>query len=167
MKLAGSIAVLLLAGAAALAAPASLGDLPALELTDQRGGRDSLAAHRGQPVLVVVVDARRMALVRRWEQQILGRYPDLRVLTVADVNETRRPELGRVQAVLARRVPPEVAVLIDLDRAWARQLELDTTVPNLVLVNAVGEVAAQFRGRWSAAQGDAVLAALAALRGES
>ena len=41
----------------------------------------------GMPVVVVVVDARRLGTVRRWEQDLLTRFPKLHVLTVADVNE--------------------------------------------------------------------------------
>ena len=68
------------------------------QLPDQHGGSDSLAAHRGNAVVVVVVDARRLGTVRRWEQDLLTRFPKLHVLTVADVNETRPTTVERVSS---------------------------------------------------------------------
>jgi hypothetical protein len=161
MVLHGLLASLVLASGAGLAAVAGV------TLPDQRGGSDSLAAHAGHPVVVVVVDARRLGTVRRWQQDLLTRFPDLRVLTVADVNESRPPDPARVAAVLARRVPPEVAVLIDLERQWARALDLDTAAPNLLLVGPDGALVASFRGRWSEAAAAPVVAAVAALGGAS
>jgi hypothetical protein len=151
--------------AVVLAAAAALGSLGALELPDQRGGHDSLDAHRGHPVLVVVVDARRLASVRRWERDLLTRYPKLHVLTVADVNESRPTTVGRVAEVLARRVPPEVAVLIDIERRWARELALDTASPNLLLVAPDGSLAQAFRGRYTDELAAEVATGIAALEG--
>lgn len=131
-----------------LATAAGLSALSQAEMPDQRGGRDSLVAHLGHPVVVVVVDARRLGTVRKWEQDLLTRFPKLHVLTVADVNETRPSTVERVASVLARRVPPEVAVLIDMERLWAREFDLDTAAPNLVLVDVSGAVVGRFQGRF-------------------
>lgn len=133
-----------------LAASAGLGALSEAQMPDQRGGRDSLAAHRGNPVVVVVVDARRLGTVRHWEQDLLTRFPKLHILTVADVNEKQPTTVERVAAVLSRRVPAEVTVLIDIERLWAREFELDTSAPNLVVFAPDGTLVARFRGRWSA-----------------
>jgi len=38
-------------------------------------------------------------------------------------------------------------VLIDIDRRWARKLELDTLRPNLLLFDRHGELVARERGR--------------------
>ena len=143
----------------------SLTTLSGTEMPDQRGGRDSLAAHRGSPVVAVVVDARRLGTVKRWEQDLLTRFPGLHVMTVADVNETRPPSIEQVAAVLARRVPADVAVLIDMERLWAREFALDTAAPNLVLIDATGAPVAQFRGRWSAELAAEVRDRVAALLG--
>ena len=132
-----------------LAASAGMAALSDAQLPDQRGGRDSLAAHRGNPVVVVVVDARRLGTVRRWEQDLLTRFPKLHVLTVADVNEKQPTTVERVAEVLGRRVPAEVTVLIDIERLWAHELGLDTSAPNLVVFAPDGTLVAQFRGRWS------------------
>jgi len=149
--------------ASLLALVGGLSAVSAVQMPDQRGGHDSLAAHRGSPVVVVVVDARRLGTVRRWEQDLLTRFPGLRVLTVADVNEARPTSAERVAQVLARRVPAEVAVLIDMERLWARELELDTAAPNLVLIAADGSLVATFRGRWNAQLADEVATRVAAL----
>src|SRR5262245_5435565 len=135
MVLSQSIAAVLLVAAA------SLGALAQAELPDQRGGHDSLAAHRGHAVLVIVVDARRLGTVRRWAKEMLPRHPQLHLLTIADVSETRPTTVERVAEVLARRVPPDVAVLIDIDRRWARELALETDAPNLLLVDGEGALA--------------------------
>lgn len=148
-----------------LAAGGALATVAGTQFPDQHGGSDSLAAHAGQPVVVVVVDARRLATVRRWEQELATRYPKLRLLTVADVNEEKPVELARVAAVLARRVPPEVAVLIDLERQWARALDLDTGAPNLLLVSPAGELVGRHRGRWTQEDAAAVIAQVGALEG--
>ncbi|MBM4197006.1 MAG: hypothetical protein FJ197_07920 [Gammaproteobacteria bacterium] len=147
-----------------LAATSGLGPLLELEWPDQRGGSGGLVAHRGQVAVVVVVDARRLAQVRRWEEQLLGRYPDLPVVTVADVDEDSKPELERVRTVLARRVPPEVSVLIDLERDWARTLSLDTGAPNILVLGGNGNVVEHLRGRWTAEGGERLLQSVARLR---
>lgn len=139
-----------LLAAVTLAAASGMGALADARLPDQRGGSDSLVAHRGNAVVVVVVDARRLGTVRKWEQDLLTRFPKLHVLTVADVNETRPTTVERVSSVLAKRVPPEVAVLIDIERLWAHEFALDTAAPNLILFDAGGAVVARFRGRYSA-----------------
>lgn len=135
--------------AVSLALSSGLGTLGIQVMPDQHGGQDSLAAHRGHPVVVVVVDARRLGTVKRWEKGLLTRFPGLHILTVADVNEKKPASLGQVALVLERRVPKEVAVLIDMQRLWAEQLDLDTAAPNLILVDAGGDLVAQFRGRWT------------------
>lgn len=142
----GLIHSLVVAAAAAAAAPGALGDA---QMPDQHGGRDSLAAHRGNEVVVVVVDARRLGTVRRWEQDLLTHFPKLHVLTVADVNEKPPPSVERVAEVLSRRVPAEVRVLIDIERRWARELDLDTSAPNLLVFAPDGALIARFHGRWS------------------
>jgi hypothetical protein len=133
-----------------LAASGGLSPLSGAQMPDQHGGRDSLAAHRGNQVIVVVVDARRLGTVRRWEQDLMTRFPKLHILTVADVNEKRPTTVERVASVLNRRVPAEVTVLIDMERLWAREFELDTSAPNLVVFAPDGTLVARFRGRWTA-----------------
>ena len=117
-------------------------------LPDQNGGSDSLAAHLARPVLLVVVDARKLGTIRRWEQALSGRFPHLDVVTVADVNEKNRPTLERVSEVLAKRVPAGVRVLIDMERLFATTLSLDTTAPNLVVIDPTGIPLTTVHGRY-------------------
>jgi hypothetical protein len=145
-----------------LAAATALGTLADTRLPDQLGGSDSLAAHRGAPVLLVVVDARRLGTVRAWERALSGRYPGLDVVTVADVNEQRPPTLERVSEVLAGRVPVDVRVLIDMERRFATTLGLDTSAPNLIVVDPAGAVVATFHGRHEPGLEGRVVEALAA-----
>lgn len=161
MTMSGTLAALALVGSSALSA------VGGVVLPDQRGGSDSLDAHRGHAVLVLVVDARRLGTVRRWERDLLTRFPQLHVLTVADVHESRPTSLERVAEVLSRRVPPEVAVLIDMQRRWALELELDTAAPNLLLVAPDGTLAGRWRGRWSEALAEEVAAGIARLGGSA
>lgn len=149
-----------------LAVPPGSDALARAVLPDQHGGHDSLAAHRGTPVVVLVVDARRMGSVRRWAEDLLARLPRLRLLLIADVNEARPVTLERVSEVLARRVPAEARVLIDMQRLWAEQFGLDTAVPNLFVVDARGDIVAQWRGHWSAELAQAVVDNLATLAGD-
>lgn len=124
---------------------------------------DNVAAHLGQPLVVVVVDARRLGTVQRWARDLLARYPKLGLVTVADVNEKQPVSVERVGSVLARRVPPEAKVMIDMQRRWAEGLGLDTSAPNLLLLDTGGEIVAQFRGRWNEALAAEVASALAGM----
>jgi hypothetical protein len=144
-------------------AAVGIGALAQAPLPGLRGGTDSLAAHAGQPVVLIVVDARRLGQVRHWAEDLMSRFPGLQLLTVADVNEQRPTTVDRVTAVLSRRVPPEAVVLIDIERRWARELDLDTAVPNLVLVDAEGEITARFRGRWNEQLASDVAGAIVAM----
>lgn len=135
--------------ATVLMAAAGLGALGKAVLPDQRGGRDSLDAHRGHPVVVLVVDARRFGSARRWAEDLVTELPSVHLLMVADVNEERPVTLERIARVLARRVPEQAAVLIDMQRLWATELSLDTEVPNLVVFDRAGALVARFRGRYS------------------
>jgi hypothetical protein len=133
------------------------------QFPDLHGGSDSLAAHRGEPLVVVVVDARHLGTVRRWAEDLYTRYPKLQLLMVADVNEQRPTTQARVAEVLSRRVPPEARVLIDMNRLWAREFGLDTAAPNLFLFDANGEVVGRFRGRWNEELSAEVALAVAAM----
>lgn len=146
-----------------LGAMVGMATLSQQQLPDLRGGTDSLAAHRGEPLVVVVVDARHLGTVRRWAEDLLTRYPKLQLLMVADVNEQRPTTQERVAEVLSRRVPPEARVLIDMNRLWAKQFGLDTAAPNLFLFDADGEVVGRFRGRWNEKLSAEVAGAVAAM----
>ncbi|MBL8201284.1 MAG: hypothetical protein JNK40_09965 [Chromatiales bacterium] len=136
------------------------GRLAALELRDQYGNVDSLARHGGTPVVVVVVSVRRLALIEKWERDLTDRVPGIRFLNVADLPTDVPVDLDRTALTLQKKVPPGVNVLMDSGRAWATTFGLDTTLPNLLVFDAAGQLTARFRGRWSAELAAEVAAAM-------
>ena len=54
-----------------------------------------------------------------------------------------------MEAILQKRVPATVAVLIDIERRWASTYSLDTAAPNLLVFDREGNLAGQVRGRFS------------------
>lgn len=120
------------------------------EFRDQFGHPNSLASQRGAPVIVVVVAVPRLAMLEQWERDLRERVPGVRFLNVADLPTDVPVDLDRTAATLRKRVPPGVAVLLDPARQWAVAYALDTTLPNLLVFDARGQLTAQFRGRWTA-----------------
>jgi hypothetical protein len=143
---------------------ASLASQPAapaeLELIDQHGVADSLAAHRGRVTLVMVVTVRRLRNLKAWETELLERREGIDFLRIADIPADPPATRERVARKLSSRVPDEVSILIDLDRRWAREMNLDTGRPNLLLFDREGELAATFRGRMEPELLEEVLAAI-------
>jgi hypothetical protein len=151
------------AGAASPADAAALAPLVDVEWQDQLGGRDRLASHRGETVLLLVVEARRLPLAGKWAEALQARDPGLTLLTVADAPPDVPVDPARFAAMLRKRVPAGVRVWMDPGRAFARALGLDTAEPNLLLVGPDGTLAARMRGRATPALVDEVSAAAAAL----
>jgi hypothetical protein len=137
--------------ARAQAEPPDISGLASLELRDQFGKADSLNRRRGAPVVAVIVSVRRLAMIERWERDLSERVPGIRFLNVADLPGDAPVDLQRTAATLRKRVPPGIAVLMDPARQWATAFALDTTLPNLLVFDAQGRLAARFRGRWTAA----------------
>jgi len=123
--------------------------ISALELRDQFGNTNSLLSQRGSVVVVVVVSVRRLAMIERWERDLSQRVPGIRFLNIADLPDDAPVDSGRTAATLRKRVPDSVPVLMDLDRRWATTYGLDTTLPNLLVFDAEGDLLARFRGRWT------------------
>ena len=138
---------LLLLALAAPARPEELLRAVETELRDQRGETDSVAAHRGTPTVAMVVTAKRLRNLRGWQRDLQARFDQVDYVLIADVPAEPPVTYERVAEKLGGRVPDGVSVLIDLDRAWATELELDTDRPNLLLFDAEGRLAARFRGR--------------------
>lgn len=122
-------------------------DLNGIELRDQHGGKDTLAAHQGEVVVVMVVTARRLRNLKGWERDLRERYEELRFMRVVDVPADPPVSYEDVAGKLAKRVPEGIEVLIDMERSWARALDLDTARPNLLLFNRDGDLVARTRGR--------------------
>jgi hypothetical protein len=141
--------VLLLALGSLAAGADDTARLARLELRDQHGNTDSLARWHGAPVVAVVVNVRRLALIEKWERDLAGRVPGIRFLNVADLPPGVPIDLDRTALTLQKRVPPGVNVLMDPAREWATAFALDTELPNLLVFDAAGQLLARFRGRWS------------------
>jgi hypothetical protein len=145
-----SLFYLALVPMAVIAQSPDLSAVATLSLRDQFGNTDTLAGHRGKPVIVVVVTAQRLAMIEQWERDLRERVPTIGFLNVADLPADVPVDLERTAATLRKRVPTGVAVLMDPARQWATTFALDTTLPNLLVFDARGQLTAQFRGRWTA-----------------
>jgi len=143
---------------------------PALtvELRDQYGRGDSLVAHRGKPQVVFVVSAARLRRLKDWEVELDRRLEGVAFLRVADVPPEPGqppPRFEEVAKALRKRVPEEVSVLIDLERRFARDLELDTREVNVLLFDAAGGWVGHLRGRPTPGNLDQVTTRLESLPG--
>jgi hypothetical protein len=117
------------------------------DLLDQYGVAHRLADHTDRVVVVMVVTARRLRNLKALEKDLRESYEDVRFLRIADIPEEPPVTREQVARKLVKRVPEEVPILIDIDRQWARELELDTERPNLLLFDSGGRFVAAFRGR--------------------
>ena len=113
---------------------------PMVELKDQFGEVSSLAQHLGEIQLAIVVTAKRLRRMKPWEREIREHYPDLALLRVADVPRSSPTEFARVAEKLRKRLPDDVAVLIDLEGNWAGYFDLDVSVPNVLIFDREGEL---------------------------
>lgn len=141
-----SLLLALTLGATPPAEPRDVGALADLTLRDQRGGEDSLRSHQGRVVLVTVVNARRLRKLKSWEKALRERLDGVDYLRVADVPQDPPVAFDEVAEKLLKRVPDDVAVLIDMDGEWARSLELDTSQPNLLVFDREGRLVSAYRG---------------------
>jgi hypothetical protein len=138
----------MLLGAPGAGAGGGLADVADLTLVDQYGGEDNLAQHRGRVVVVMVVTARRLRNIRPWERELRAQLgDDIHYFRITDVPEGSPASREQVADKLVNRVPDGVSVLIDLDRQWATALDLDTSRPNILVVDGDGGLVAARRGR--------------------
>jgi len=122
-------------------------DVAEQNLLDQRGVTDRLADRRDQIVVVMVVTARRLRNLKALEEDLQARYETVHFMRVVDIPEEPPVTHEEVARKLDKRVPEEISILIDVERHWARELELDTQRPNLLLFDREGKFVAAFRGR--------------------
>ena len=122
-------------------------DVAEQNLLDQRGATDRLADRRDQIVVVMVVTARRLRNLKALEEDLQARYETVHFMRIVDIPEKPRVTHEEVARKLDKRVPEEISILIDVERHWARELELDTQRPNLLLFDREGKFVAAFRGR--------------------
>ncbi len=155
------VCVLLASLMAGVQPPAAAG----AQMRDQFGETASVSGLHSEEAVVMVVTARRLRTVKPWERAIQERYEGLASVLVADVPDDSPAEYDRVAAKLLQRVPEGVRVLIDMDRAWARELDLDTSKPNLLLLDGDGSVVASVAGRWDPELAETLFIAIDRLRG--
>jgi len=147
---AGALIGLLLGAALTLGAPTARAgeEIAEIALVDQFGHTDSLAAHRGEVVLVFVVEVTALLNTRFWEEDLREQVDGITYLRVADVAAGSSASRERIATKLRVVVPAGVPVMIDTDRRWARALDLDTSEPNLLAYTRDGLLGARYRGRW-------------------
>jgi hypothetical protein len=138
-------ALLLLVGGAATSAV----EPPAL--LDQLGRTDSLAAHRGQIVVVLAADLRALRGLRAWELALRDRLGSLaekiQFLRVADAPPDRGITRERVLDKLEGRVPDDVRILIDVEGTWREAYDLVTRQPNVLVFDRDGRLLHTLRGQ--------------------
>ena len=116
-------------------------------LRDQHGRPGGFEPAGRQATVVFVVSAARLKRLREWEASLRKRFEGLRFVRVADVPPSRPPaRYEDVAKRLRQHVPPEVPVLIDVDRVWATGFEIDTREVNLLVFDEQGAFAGQLSG---------------------
>jgi hypothetical protein len=128
----------------------SLAGLQDIQLRDQNGDPDTLAAHRGRVVVVMVVDAKRLRNLRPWARELRERFDEIETMLIAEVPADPPTTYERVVGKLSERIPDDVSVLIDMERLWATTLDLETSRPNLLLVDRNGSLVASYFGSYDA-----------------
>ena len=128
-----------------LAAQAAVDPLPP-PLPDQFGELGGLDMRSTAEQLVIVVSAKRLRRLKPWERELRERYPDLDIVRVADVPVSGSADTEAVAAKLRKRLPDDVAVLMDMNGVWAQAFQLDTSVPNLLLFSSQLELLVQHAG---------------------
>lgn len=131
---------LLITGLFALSAPlfaaTSISELPALR--DQFG--QITTATPGDVRVAIVVSAKRLRRIKPWEKALRKEFPELIPIRVADIPRDAPVEYESVAEKLRRRVPENISVGIDLHGEWANTLGLDTSVPNIMIFDATGDL---------------------------
>ncbi len=116
-------------------------------LPDQYNQPVALEDLNGQPLLVIVTSERQLRQIQRWEKALRKSLPGLVSLRIADIAGDPGPTREQVAAKLIQHAPTDVSVAIDEKNLWAREYELDTKEPCLLLFDADHSLTLQFRGR--------------------
>jgi len=127
------------------AAP-QIGELPTL--LNQFGESVGLHKEAGRVQVAIVVSAKRLRRIKPWEKALRLEFPDLVIVRIADVPRTSPTEYETVAEKLRKRLPEDVSVGIDLEGQWAATLGLDTSVPNILLFDSIGELIYQQSGMY-------------------
>ena len=116
---------------------------------DQYGQPVSLGASEPAVRVAILVSAKRLRRLRKWETALRERFPDLDILRVADVPRDAPTRYEDVAEAFRNRLPENVGVGIDLDGDWAGQLDVDPSVPNILVFASSGDLEAIHSGMFS------------------
>lgn len=137
------------ATAVAGAAEPDTAELP--QLVDQFGQPVALDRDTGEVQVAIVVSAKKLRRIKAWEKALRKEFPDISVVRVADVPQSSPTDYAKVAEKLRKRLPEDVPVGIDLAGEWASALDLDTSVPNVLVFDAAGELAFRQSGMYKKA----------------
>lgn len=151
------LAIVAAASLAAVAAPGAI-DLPSLQ--DQFGEPVGLDAEAGGVQVAIVVSAKRLRRIKPWEKALREEFPDLTVVRIADIPRSAPTDYDTVAGKLRKRLPEDLSVGIDLEGQWAAVLGLDTSVPNVLVFDAGGNLAYQQSGMFKKSSYPALQSAL-------
>jgi len=121
--------------------------LPAV--IDQFGQPVSL--HDSPPAVrvAILVSAKRLRRLEKWETALRERFPELDILRVADVPRDAPTRYEDVAEVFRKRLPENVGIGINLAGEWASQLSVDPSVPNILVFTSSGELEAVHSGMFT------------------
>ncbi|HHQ14604.1 MAG TPA: hypothetical protein ENK16_06210 [Chromatiales bacterium] len=136
-------------------------DLP--EVPDQYGQPVALDDSSHTVQVAIVVTAKRLRRIKPWEKALIKAFPDLKVVRVADIPRTSPTTYEKVAVKLRKRLPKDLSVGIDLEGDWAKRVNLDTSVPNLLLFDVNGRLAAVHSGMYKASRFEPVRSDLESL----
>lgn len=140
------ISLLVLAMLPASAASPGAAGLP--PVPDQWGQQIALSADSGQAQVAIVVAAQRLRRIKPWEESLRQAFPDLAIVRVADFPGGTTARYESVAVKLRKRLPEDVNVGIDLEGRWAKLLDIDTQVPNIIVFDRDGQEVARHSGMY-------------------
>jgi len=118
---------------------------------DQFGQPVSLSDSGPGVRVAILVSAKRLRRLRKWETELRRRFPGLDVLRVADVPRDTPTRYEDVAEAFRKRLPEDVGVGIDLAGDWASRLQVDPSVPNILVFASTGNLEAVHSGMFTSA----------------
>ena len=135
--------------------------LPAMATAFNGNSLPTVIDQFGQPVSIddsaptvrvaILVSAKRLRRLQKWETALRRRFPDLDILRVADVPRDAPTSYDDVAEVFRKRLPEDVGIGIDLAGDWAGQLDVDPSVPNILVFSSAGNLEAAHSGMFTSA----------------
>ncbi len=116
-------------------------------LSDHYGNAYPFEPKANEAVLVIVVDARKLRWLGKWEKKLRASLPALSSYRVTGSLDDPKPDYDSVAKAIRRHVFEEIPIGIDLEDYWANRYSLDIAEPCLLLLNGDQEVVARWRGR--------------------